>query len=275
MQSPVKKIYITQVFGVNPDAYAKFGLKGHNGLDLRAFNPDGTRCYTSGKSPVYAPHGGKTIENAYDPKGYGNYIKIENDKEGSVLAHLDSRSPLAVGSNVSQGQLVGFQGSTGNSTGIHLHWGWYPIPRDRNNGYNGYVNQEGKYTPYKEETMSELHTYLGVTTDAEAKTKLKEHLGEANSKCNWGMTGDKGGYLGSERKKNQELTTKVFDLTNLNSQLQTQTLEQHAEIAKLKQDLADCEVETPEIDPAKWLENGLMVEVTEGNKKTTTNYKPA
>jgi murein DD-endopeptidase MepM/ murein hydrolase activator NlpD len=158
MQSPVKKEYITQTFGANWTAYAKFGLKGHNGLDFRAFLPNGTRCYEGGKSEVFAPHDGKTIENALDPQGYGWYVKIENEKEGSVLAHLHTESPLKVGSTVKQGQLVGYQGTTGNSTGIHLHWGYYPIPRNRQNGYNGYINQAGLYQPYGEETMPDTMT---------------------------------------------------------------------------------------------------------------------
>lgn len=157
MQSPVKKIYITQIFGANPDAYAKFGYKGHNGIDYRAFLPNGERCYEGGKSEVFAPHDGKVIENAYDANGYGNYIKIENDKEGSVLAHFSSLSPKKVGETVKTGELIGYQGTTGNSTGIHLHWGYYLHPRNRSNGYGGFINQEGMYTPYGG-TMSDSMT---------------------------------------------------------------------------------------------------------------------
>lgn len=150
MQSPVKKIHITQIFGVNKANYEKFGLQGHNGIDYRAFLPNGERCYEGGKSEVFAPHSGKIIENAHDASGFGWYIKIEDEKQGSVLAHFSSQSPCKVGSTVEQGQFVGFQGTTGNSTGIHLHWGWYPIPRNRQNGFNGYENQEGKYQPFTE-----------------------------------------------------------------------------------------------------------------------------
>lgn len=148
LQSPVKKIYITQVFGVNAASYAKYGLKGHNGIDFRAFLPNGERCYEGGKSEVFAPHDGKVLENVFDAAGYGWYIKIENEKEGSVLAHFSHQSPCKVGSFVKMGEFIGFQGTTGNSTGIHLHWGYYKLPRDRSNGFNGYINQEGLYTPY-------------------------------------------------------------------------------------------------------------------------------
>lgn len=156
--SPVKKIFVTQVFGVNKASYIKFGLQGHNGIDFRAFLPNGERCYEGGKSEVFSPHDGKCLENVFDAKGYGWYVKIESDTQGSVLAHFSSQSPIKVGETVKSGQFIGFQGTTGNSTGIHLHWGWYPIPRNRMNGFNGYENQEGKYKPYQGVSMSEKMT---------------------------------------------------------------------------------------------------------------------
>jgi len=133
---------------------------------------------------------------------------------------------------------------------------------------HNYTNVLGWLRPKEGNNMSDLHAYLGVTTDSEAKNKLKEHLGEKDAKCNWGMTGDKGGYLGSERKKNDQLTDE-----NLSHETEISALQ--AENAQLRQDLIDCEASAPEVDPAKWLENGLMIEVTEGNKKTTTNYERA
>jgi hypothetical protein len=140
LKHPVKKVHVTQAWGVNPDLYKQFGLKGHNGIDYRAFLPNGDRCYVGGKSEVFAPHSGKVIENRLDA-GYGNYVKIENDKEGSILAHFSHLSPLKVGQTVKRGDFVGFQGTTGFSSGIHLHWGYYPIPRNRANGYSGTINQ--------------------------------------------------------------------------------------------------------------------------------------
>lgn len=124
-------------------------------------------------------------------------------------------------------------------------------------------------------TMSDLHTYLGVTTDAEAKAKLNEHLGEKDGKCNWGMTGDKGGYLGSERKKNGELSAINAQLVTENQSHKTEIEAQKAKITQLEQDLADCEAEAPDNDLTGWVKNGLQVEVTSGNTKTITNYKPA
>ena len=139
---------LTQGFGENPASYAKFGLKGHNGLDYGL--PTGTQ--------VIAPHSGKVIEATNDPNGYGNYLKIENDKEGSVLAHLQSFQ-VKVGDIVSEGQPVGFSNNTGNSTGPHLHWGYYTQPRNRQNGYAGFIDQINliaKPTPPANDLQKEL-----------------------------------------------------------------------------------------------------------------------
>jgi len=130
MRYPLKDIYITQYFGENPDIYKRFGLKGHNGVDFRA--PDGT--------PVYAPHDGVVKERNFDTDGYGKYVKIESSKEGSVLAHFKDWA-VNINKNVREGDLVGYADNTGFSTGSHLHWGYYRIPRDRGNGYGGFIDQ--------------------------------------------------------------------------------------------------------------------------------------
>lgn len=121
---------LTQGFGENPASYSRFGMNGHNGLDYGT--PTGT--------PILAPHGGTVVETTSDPTGYGLYIKIENSKEGSVLAHLKSYS-VKVGDVVKEGQQVAISDNTGNSTGPHLHWGYYTLPRNRSNGYAGFINQ--------------------------------------------------------------------------------------------------------------------------------------
>lgn len=130
MRYPFNGSYrITQHFGENPASYSQFGLKGHNGIDFGL--PTGTE--------VIATHGGKVIEATSDPTGYGNYIKIEDDKQGSLYAHLQSFK-VNVGDQVNEGQVIGISDNTGNSTGPHLHFGYYLFPRDRSNGYSGYID---------------------------------------------------------------------------------------------------------------------------------------
>lgn len=129
MKKPfIGSLKTTQLFGEHPEWYKKFGLKGHNGIDYAA--PTGTH--------ILAPFEGEVLEAAMDAKGYGLYVKIQ-DEMGCVLAHL-SKITCKVGDVVSQGQKIGLSGNTGNSTGPHLHFGVYPIPRDRMNGYAGFID---------------------------------------------------------------------------------------------------------------------------------------
>ena len=155
---PLKSIFITQLWGENPDMYSRFGLKGHNGIDFRASN--GT--------PVYAPHDGIIKERRFDANGYGNYIKIESEKEGSVLAHFQD---FAVNINkiVKEGDLVGHADNTGFSTGPHLHWGYYKIPRNRGDGYLGYINQ---LPLLKGKLMSNMYKGLDLNNPESMKTTV-------------------------------------------------------------------------------------------------------
>jgi len=102
---------VTQRFGENPANYARFGLPGHNGLDIGA--PQGTS--------IRAVAEGEVVWVDTDPD-YGNYVRVYHQALGfhSFYAHLSSAG-CAVGQHVKQGQEIGKMGSTGNSTGPHLH----------------------------------------------------------------------------------------------------------------------------------------------------------
>lgn len=109
-------------------SYAKFGMQGHNGIDY------GLPCRT----PVVAAFDG-TIYSGNEPGGYGNYIFLR-DAAGNeaVYGHL---SQIQVGSGkVVEGQQIGLSGTTGNSSGCHLHFGYRPIGYNRSNGFLGYIN---------------------------------------------------------------------------------------------------------------------------------------
>ena len=164
MRYPLDKIFITQYWGENPETYKRFGLRGHNGLDFRASN----------RTKVYAPHSGKILEATTDPNGYGLYLKIQNEKEGSVLGHLDVVL-VVVGDSVKEGDFVAYSDNTGFSTGPHLHWGYYKIPRNRNDGYLGFINQlpllEGENMPNSDlEECLRLHKELVDKCNEKDKT---------------------------------------------------------------------------------------------------------
>ena len=85
----------------------------HEGVDLVA--PAGT--------PIMAAADGIVV--GAEPKGrYGNWIEIEHEgKLATVYGHLSAFAPgIEPGARVEQGDLIGFIGSTGRTTGPHLHF---------------------------------------------------------------------------------------------------------------------------------------------------------
>lgn len=103
---------LTQGFGENPETYRRFGLAGHNGLDYGC--PLGT--------PVKAAAAGSVVKVGNDPGGYGIYVKLAHAGGYETLyAHLASRTAL-LDDRIEAGEGLGRSGSTGFSTGPHLHF---------------------------------------------------------------------------------------------------------------------------------------------------------
>lgn len=91
------------------------GQRFHHGVDLAA--PSGT--------PIYATRSGVVTTASYEAGGAGNYVSI-NHKDGfsSIYMHM-TRYVVYSGQYVYAGQVIGYCGSTGASTGPHLHFGIY------------------------------------------------------------------------------------------------------------------------------------------------------
>lgn len=70
---------------------------------------------------VLAPHAGKIVIAGWDNSGYGNLVKIVFGNFSILLGHL-SQVNVKVGEMVNAGDVVGLSGSTGNSTGPHIHF---------------------------------------------------------------------------------------------------------------------------------------------------------
>ena len=84
----------------------------HNGVDIAG--PYGT--------PIYAADAGIVTTAKYTNRGYGVYVIIEHGNGyQTVYGHCSSLT-VSYGQQVSKGQLIGYMGSTGNSTGNHLHF---------------------------------------------------------------------------------------------------------------------------------------------------------
>ncbi len=72
--------------------------------------------------PVYAADSGVVVFAGWDSNGYGNVVMIDHQNGYHTLyAHLSSLG-TSCGSNIVQGSVLGYAGSTGNSTGPHLHF---------------------------------------------------------------------------------------------------------------------------------------------------------
>ena len=109
-RSPLESATLTSDFGMRTHPVLG-GRRSHKGIDLA--QPTGT--------PVYATADG-IVSKAERFSSYGNYIQIEHGGEMQTrYAHLSGYA-IAAGEQVHKGQLIGFVGSTGRSTGPHLHY---------------------------------------------------------------------------------------------------------------------------------------------------------
>ena len=108
---PVDSRYITSTVGGRTSP-GGIGSTNHKGTDI------GRVGYTSS---VYAAKAG-TVIISQKSSSYGNYVVISHGSGNTTLyAHLSSRK-VSVGDVVQQGQVIGITGSTGHSTGPHLHF---------------------------------------------------------------------------------------------------------------------------------------------------------
>jgi hypothetical protein len=115
LRAPLPRCPIALAWPLEAPVGSPFGPRGtgfHAGIDLPA--PPGT--------PVGAAAAGRVIFAAYDPTGYGNLVEVTHgDGVVSMYAHLSGFSVHA-GQSVETGTRVGRVGSSGESTGPHLHF---------------------------------------------------------------------------------------------------------------------------------------------------------
>lgn len=132
ISSPFNTYIITQGFGENPGSYDQYGYPGHNGIDLwTSEDPALIMCVCEGQ-----------VEKVgWEAEGYGKFIVVVHYSETvwrSYYAHLKSVS-VKPGQQIRAGQIIAEMGSTGNSTGPHLHLG-IRFPLSFNPIYKGYLD---------------------------------------------------------------------------------------------------------------------------------------
>lgn len=101
---PVKNYTISSPFGTR-------GGEFHRGLDLAAAQGE----------PIYASKAGTVIKAEFHPS-WGNYVAIEHEDGTTALYAHQQEYQVEVGDHIKQSQIIGYVGSTGNSTGSHLHF---------------------------------------------------------------------------------------------------------------------------------------------------------
>jgi len=114
---PIKRGNGSMIFPINAPLSSPFGPRWgrlHAGIDLPA--PEGT--------PIRAADAGRVVlmQGVGASGGYGNYTCVQHTASMSTCYAHQSRFGTSLGASVSQGQVIGAVGNTGNSFGAHLHF---------------------------------------------------------------------------------------------------------------------------------------------------------
>lgn len=159
---------LTQSFGVNAAAYARYGLAGHNGIDVGC--PSGT--------PLLAPEAGYVLEVSSDPMGYGLTVYLLGTSEWGYRYGHASALLVHQGQEVPRGHVLALSGTSGNSTGPHLHLGTRPPNPDWGNGYGGYADPTPRLAALaaemeEDDDMACREELAAVTADRDRANRIK------------------------------------------------------------------------------------------------------
>ena len=109
-QQPVRGYAVNSPFGLR--RLAGQPARAHEGVDIAA--PKGTGVYASAE--------GRVLRTGHDAAGYGRFIELRHPNGMTTLYGHLSRIDVATGDELGSGARIGLVGSTGRSTGPHLHF---------------------------------------------------------------------------------------------------------------------------------------------------------
>lgn len=285
---PIEPFELTQGFGENPANYAKFGLKGHNGWDLRTKYPDTPQ----GHRNIMASWLMKLYRTGVDPQGYGNFFE--------TICQLKSTWKLTYGHCLSiesfdtkkEGETMAISDNTGNSTGSHLHLtvkrikiinGTHEV-QDYNNGYFGAVNPQeyfdelraykkanGNATLPKENINMTIDEELfrklvdGSTVRKELSIYLRENGGTGfDDPDNTPLTTFKSHYQGKQ--------SYITSLENDKKTLQTDLAKANTEVDNQKDKLANVQAECQRQDKLRLAEIDKLKQDVKNAEKQVGSY---
>jgi len=112
-RTPINNAKVTSSFSTRRKHPVLGFTRAHKGVDFRA--PTGT--------PIPAAGAGRVVARGFN-RGHGNFVRIRHNGSFETLyAHMSKFAKnVKVGTTVKQGQIIGYSGSTGLSTGPHLHY---------------------------------------------------------------------------------------------------------------------------------------------------------
>ena len=259
---PIEPFELTQGFGGNPEAYARFGLKGHNGWDLKTKFPD-------------TPQGFRNIFSSWKSKFYGQGNE-GNDGFGlyfETIIHLYNAYKLTYAhcksieqfDNKSEGESMAISDNTGNSTGSHLHLtvkrgqlsnGKF-VSENYNNGYFGAINPqiffdelrkykkekgadsvpEGCLVPNTPEWRTKYEQVVFSATKWAESLKFLDITDDPNTTPSDRIKSIIGGYKSRETDLSNKLNEKMVELGKANQEI----LNRKEQVSRLEGDLLEKE----------------------------------
>jgi murein DD-endopeptidase MepM/ murein hydrolase activator NlpD len=173
LRTPMDASRITSRFGMREHPILGFSAL-HAGVDFAA--PSGT--------PILAAGAGKVVAAGRNG-GYGLYVKLQHTKDiATAYAHMSRLGPgIKPGVSVRQGQVIGFVGSTGLSTGPHLHYEFHRGGRQVNPLAQKFAMRGAVSGKDVARFRALSRQYLNLLKNAPAVADVKKQAKEAKQKA--------------------------------------------------------------------------------------------
>lgn len=284
---------LTQGFGENPALYKKFGLAGHNGWDHRTkviedivlANGRVVKATPNGKRDLLAVWFLSLYKIGFDPNGYGNYFEVIVKLYSTWKITYGHCSSVYSWVHRNEGDTMAASGSTGNSTGDHVHEtvkrikiinGTHEV-QNYNNGYFGAVNPQEFYTELRAWKKEKGTTPIPVPGEGEFMDMYKGF--NLEDKPSMRVAVDSHVLVVNREvvpvsEMQQRLDDLSKQLVDERNKAVEQAKKEGIEIGKSQVTVPpSAPVNQSTIDLSGWKENGLTTETTVGNTKITRNYK--
>ena len=141
--------------------------------------------------PQYAIEEGEVYSKGYEPNAAGYYVWVKYPRIGKRFLHCHLQKPVALnkGDRVQRGTLLGYTGSTGNSTGIHLHLGVRDLATNRYEDPEKFADTYTEPVVYAPLSDEAVRMVMGYASAGDVK-RLKALLAEKNIPCS-----EQGGFV--------------------------------------------------------------------------------